>query len=116
MKRTGKEWFIAAMIRAARTMAQTALSMLTVGMAIRDVDWLQLVSISVVAGVISILTSFATGLPEVTTEGEVFVDINSDDSSGLLGLSMDNTVTKELLEKLISKGQINLRVKGGNEG
>ena len=74
MVRTGKEWFIAALIRAVRTMAQTALSMLTVGMAISDVDWLQLASITIVAGVISILTSLATGLPEATTDGAVVVE------------------------------------------
>lgn len=111
MTRTGSEWFKAALIRALRTMAQTALSMLTVGMAIKDVDWLQLLSISVVAGVISILTSFATGLPEATTQGEILVDTNSDDASGLLGLHIDDDVNKEMLEKLKSKGQINLRVK-----
>ncbi len=111
MKRTGDEWFKAALIRALRTMAQTALSMLTVGMAISDVDWLKLISISVVAGVISILTSFATGLPEATTEGEIIIDTKSDDASGLLGLNIDGEVNKELLEKLKARGHVNLRVK-----
>lgn len=111
MKRTGFDWFKAALIRAVRTMAQTALSMLAVGMAISDVDWKQLVSISLVAGLISILTSFATGLPEVTTEGEIVVNTDADDASGLLGLQIDEDVSKELLTKMKSKGQINLRVK-----
>ncbi len=111
MKRTGHDWFKAAFIRAVRTMAQTALSMLTVGMAISDVDWIKLISISVVAGVISILTSFATGLPEVTTSGEIIVDTESDNDSGLLGLHLDENVTKELLKKLADKGVISFRVK-----
>lgn len=111
MKRTGEEWLKAALIRALRTMAQTALSMLTVGMAISDVDWLKLISISVVAGIISILTSFATGLPEATTEGEIIIDTKSDDASGLLGLTIDKDVNKEVLEKLKAQGHINLRVK-----
>lgn len=110
MVRTGKEWFIAALIRAVRTMAQTALSMLTVGMAISDVDWLQLASITVVAGVISILTSFATGLPEATTNGSVIVNTEADDESGLIGLKLDGEITKEKLEKLKEKGSISLRV------
>lgn len=110
MTRTGKEWFIAALIRALRTMAQTALSMLTVGMAISDVDWLKLASITVVAGVISILTSFATGLPEATTDGSIVVNTAADDESGLLGLKLDGEITKEKLEKLKSKGSISLRV------
>lgn len=110
MVRTGKEWFIAALIRAIRTMAQTALSMLTVGMAISDVDWLQLASITIVAGVISILTSLATGLPEVTTDGAVVVDVESDDESGLVGLKLDGEVTKDKLAQLKKKGKISLRV------
>ena len=115
MKRTGHDWVKAALIRALRTMAQTALSMLTVGMAISDVDWLKLLSITVVAGVISILTSFATGLPEVTTEGEITIDTNTDTESGLLGLHLDEDVTKELLTKIADKGSINLRVRNLEE-
>lgn len=110
MQRTGKEWLIAALIRAARTMAQTALSMLTVGMAIKDVDWLQLISISVVAGIISILTSFATGLPEVTTEGAVVVNTEADDESALIGLRLDGEVDKDRIIKMKEKGIVNFRV------
>ena len=59
-----KQWFHAALIRALKTVAQTAVSMLTVGQYFTDVDWLGIASISLVAGIISILTSLA-GLPEV---------------------------------------------------
>ena len=59
-----KKWLEAAGIRAIKTMAQTAVSMLTVGQALIEVDWLSVLSISVTAGIISILTSIA-GLPEV---------------------------------------------------
>lgn len=59
-----KKWLKAACIRALKTMAQTALSMLTIGQAVTDVNWVNVVSISVTAGVISVLTSIA-GLPEV---------------------------------------------------
>lgn len=110
MKRTGKDWFIAALIRAVRTMAQTALSMLTVGMALKDVDWLQLLSITAVAGIISILTSFATGLPEVTTEGAIVVNTEADDESALMGLRLDGSVDKDRVIKMKEKGIINLRV------
>lgn len=110
MTRTGKEWFIAALIRAGRTMAQTALSMLTVGMAIKDVDWIKLVSISVVAGIISILTSFATGLPEVTTEGSVIVDTQADEESALLGLKLDGDVDRDKIIKMKEKGIVSFRV------
>ena len=59
-----KQWFKAAGIRAVKTMAQTAVSMLTVGQAVLDVNWVNVLSVSAVAGVISMLTSIA-GLPEV---------------------------------------------------
>ena len=59
-----KKWVKAAVIRAIKTMAQTAVSMLTVGQAVLDVNWVNVLSVSAAAGVISILTSVA-GLPEV---------------------------------------------------
>ena len=59
-----KQWLKAAGIRAVKTMAQTTVSMLTVGQAVLDVNWVNVLSVSAVAGVISILTSIA-GLPEV---------------------------------------------------
>ncbi len=57
-------WVKAAGIRAGKTAAQVALSMLTVGQAVMDVNWVNVLSVSAVAAVISILTSVA-GLPEV---------------------------------------------------
>lgn len=58
-----KKWLKCAGIRAIKTMAQTAVSMLTVGQAVIDVNWVNVLSISVTAGIISTLTSIA-GLPE----------------------------------------------------
>lgn len=63
-----KRWAAAAGIRALKTMAQTALSMFTVGLAIDEVAWVNVASVAVVAGVYSIITSIA-GLPEVEVEG-----------------------------------------------
>lgn len=57
-------WIKAAGIRAGKTTAQVALSMITVGQAVMDVNWVNVLSVSAVAAVISILTSVA-GLPEV---------------------------------------------------
>lgn len=63
-----KEWLKAAGIRALRTVAQTALAMLTVEgvRSITDVDWLGILGVSALAGIVSILTSVVTGLPEIT--------------------------------------------------
>ena len=60
-----KKFLIAALIRAVRTFAQTFVSMIGVGAAFSEVDWLRAISVSGVAFVLSILTSLATGLPEV---------------------------------------------------
>ena len=59
-----KKWIKAAGIRALKTFAQTALSLITVGAAISDVDWLYVLSCAAVALVYSLLTSIA-GLPEL---------------------------------------------------
>lgn len=69
MKWDWKAWVKAAGIRALKTFAQTFASMIAVGAAVSEVDWLRALSVSGVAFVLSILTSLA-GLPEVegTTE------------------------------------------------
>lgn len=63
-----KEWLKAAGIRALRTIAQTALAMLTVEgvRSITDVDWLGVLGVSALAGLVSFMTSIVTGLPEIT--------------------------------------------------
>ena len=63
-----KKWLKAAAVRAVKTFAQTAVSMFTVGQAVMDINWLNVLSVSSVAAVVSVLTSVA-GLPEVK-EGE----------------------------------------------
>lgn len=62
-----KKWLKCASIRAIKTMAQTSLSMITIGQAVMEVNWLNVLSVSVVAGILSLLTSVA-GLPEVEDE------------------------------------------------
>ena len=62
-------WLKSAGIRAIKTMAQTAVAMLTVGQAVSEIDWLNVLSVSFVAGVCSLLTSIG-GIPEVTEDDE----------------------------------------------
>lgn len=59
-------WWKAALIRAIKTIAQTAVGMITVGAAISEINWLHILSVSLVAGIVSLLTSIATDLPEVS--------------------------------------------------
>jgi len=78
MKKLTIERFIAASIRAIKTVVQTALGMFTVGLAINEVNWQQVISVALVAGIYSVLTSLA-GLPEVGTDGTLFVDTSNSD-------------------------------------
>ena len=59
-----KKWIKAAAVRAARTVAQTAIATIGTAALMADVGWAVVVSTSVLAGILSILTSIA-GLPEV---------------------------------------------------
>lgn len=59
-----KKWIKAAGVRAAKTMAQTAVAMLPAAATITAVDWRTVVGTAALAGVASILTSLA-GLPEL---------------------------------------------------
>lgn len=54
----------AAGIRALRTVAQTAAATIGTGAVLREVDWPAVASASVAAGILSLLMSIATGLPE----------------------------------------------------
>lgn len=60
-----KEFLRAAGVRAARTLAQTALATIGTGAVLSDVNWAAVASASLLAAVLSVLTSIATGLPEV---------------------------------------------------
>jgi hypothetical protein len=62
------KWFKAACIRAIKTVAQTAIATIGVSATMGEVDWIMVGSASLLAGIISILTSIA-GIPEVK-EGE----------------------------------------------
>ena len=59
-----KEWFEAAGIRALKTVAQTAIATIGTAAVIGEVNWIMVGSASVLAGILSMLTSIA-GLPEL---------------------------------------------------
>ena len=73
MKFDWKQFAKYALLRAIRTFAQTFASTIAVGAAFSEVAWLKSLSISGVAFVLSILTSLATGLPEVEFENKAIM-------------------------------------------
>lgn len=63
-KKNFKTWLKASLVRAIKTVCQTAVSLIGVGTVMSDVDWLMVLSASLLSGILSILTSVA-GIPEV---------------------------------------------------
>lgn len=62
----GVDFWKAALIRCVRTICQTAVATIsTNAVVIQDVNWLVVGSTALLAGILSVLTSIATGLPEV---------------------------------------------------
>lgn len=64
-----KKWFKAALIRAIKTTAQTAVATLGTSAVLAEVNWKVALSTSALAGILSILTSIA-GLPEVKEDDD----------------------------------------------
>ena len=100
------EWLRAAAVRAIRTMAQTALSLITIGATLTDIAWTQVLSVSIVAGIFSLLTSLSTNLPEVSMDGTLEIDTSGEKDIYRLQL---NSELKELAEK----NHIHLKVQTG---
>lgn len=63
-KTNWKSWLRAALVRAIKTVAQTSVGTIGASAVLTDVDWRVVISASLLAGVVSLLTSVA-GLPEV---------------------------------------------------
>lgn len=65
-----KNFVKAAAIRAVRTIAQTAIAVIGTSAVLEEVNWWAVLSASVLAGILSILTSVVTDLPEAPRNGE----------------------------------------------
>ncbi len=65
-----KLWIKAALVRCIKTVCQTAVAMIGTSLVLSEVDWKVVLSASVLAGILSLLTSVA-GLPEVNVEEEL---------------------------------------------
>ena len=104
-----KEWLIPALNRAVRTMVQFALTMFTVGQRLTEIDWVTIISCSIVAGIYSLGTSVVLGIPEGDAVGTVNLDkYEGDDIMYVSDLKIDP-------EKLKSKTTVTFNVKTGNK-
>lgn len=74
MKHLTKELIEAALIRAVRTFCQTLAGLITVGAAMDEVNWKHIISVALVATILSFLTSIAAGLPETASDGVIALD------------------------------------------
>lgn len=63
-----KEFWKAAFVRAIRTVCQTALALLGTAAVSDEINWGGVIGSSLLAGVLSLLTSVTTGLPEATKD------------------------------------------------
>ena len=70
-----------ALIRMARTIAQTAVATIGTAAVISDVDWRIVISASILAGILSLLTSVATGLPEVEYANHIYMSQEEPDDA-----------------------------------
>ena len=74
MKKNWKQWAKAAAVRAVKTVAQTAVATIGTSAVLGEVNWVMVGSASLLAGILSLLTSVA-GLPEIKEEfhhGQLF--------------------------------------------
>lgn len=74
-----KEFWKAAFIRALKTVCQTAVATIGTAMVVTDVDWVYVVSASLLAGILSLLTSISVGLPEVQLTDTLYALDNDPD-------------------------------------
>lgn len=72
-----KKWMAAAGIRALKTFAQTAASLITVGAVMSDINWVMVFSSAGVAAIYSLLTSIG-GLPEIKLEEKLEEEENKE--------------------------------------
>ena len=76
-----KIFWKASLLRCLRTICQTAVAVIGTAFVLADVHWWAVVSASILAGILSILTSVATGLPEVEYEQHLHMSVDEPQDS-----------------------------------
>ena len=92
------EFWKATMVRAIKTVCQTAVATIGTAVVLSDVNWQMVVSASILSGILSVLTSIATGLPEVELE-EVLEDEEFGDEDELIEDPYEGEETEDGLEE-----------------
>lgn len=92
------EFWKATLIRAIKTVCQTAVATIGTAMVLTDVNWQMVVSASILSGILSVLTSIATGLPEVELE-EALEDEEFGDEDELIEDPYEGEETEDELEE-----------------
>lgn len=93
-----KKWIKSAGIRAIKTFAQTMASLITVGVAINEIDWKNVISVAIVAMVYSLLTSMG-GLPELKapeSDGEII--FRADGQASIVAENLPADATQVILD------------------
>ena len=79
-----RDFIRAALVRALRTICQTAIATIGTAAVMSDVDWKVVVSASLLAGLLSILTSITTSLPEVQLQHSAYMDVDEPTDSCII--------------------------------
>ena len=106
MNEFGKKWLKAAGIRAIKTIAQAAVAYIGTSAAMGDVNWTKCLSVSILSGILSLLTSIA-GLPELKENdinGNLIVSSNANEE--LLSLE----ITPEQLKGIDTHNEMTFKV------
>lgn len=93
-----KEFWKAALIRALKTVCQTAVATIGTAIVITDVNWVYVLSASALAGILSLLTSISAGLPEVQLADTLYALDNDVDDEDELDEEGDDIIPDELEE------------------
>ncbi len=93
-----KEFWKAALIRALKTVCQTAIATIGTAMVITDVNWVYVLSASALSGILSLLTSISVGLPEVQLADTLYALDNDVDDEDELDEEGDDIIPDELEE------------------
>lgn len=92
------EWFKATGIRVLRTMLQVAAGFFTVGLALNEIDWIRMLSVTLVAGIYALLTNAISKPPESQNDGKVIINEESDTIGDLtIMTSRDELMKKKKL-------------------